>query len=171
MEQASLPKLKFQLMMEEFMAAREWTDDLEVDTEEGTVSLGTRINIGEFTGRLFIETYDEQAIVDVFFYYDFKCKQGKVDQLCRLLNDIHLRWAFGRFEVSTDGYIRWRHRVDFEGSQPSGISIERIVQPGWDGLERFADVISAVALTKQTAVEAIADFDNSLAGGEPVKPE
>ena len=143
-----------------FGGSRCWTDEYEVDSEKKTISLTATLDITpEQKGRLIIEARDELDIVDVYFYYDLKCKETKLEQMALLLNGIHVRWHFGRFEVFPDGYVRWRHRVDFEGSQPTGLSLERIVGPGWDATGKFADVIAAVALTKLSAAEALEEYD------------
>jgi hypothetical protein len=152
---------KYQKVLEDFMKAREWEDKLEVDTEAGTVSLNTGINIGDQNGRLIIRFSEARDLLDVFVYYDIKCKEAKIEEMKLLMNGIHQRWMFGRFEVFPDGFVRWFHRIDFEGSQPSGLSVQRNIQPGWDAASQFADVIASVALTKQTAEEALADYDEA----------
>jgi hypothetical protein len=78
-----------------------------------------------------------------------------------LLNQLHTRCKYGTFVAFDDGYVRWQHRVDFEGSEPTAISIQRIVGPGWNIAEQFIDPISAVALTKQSAKEALEEFDEA----------
>lgn len=159
---AGKKKLKYQVALEEFLAAREWTDELEIDMEEKKVQLATGISIGDQSGnRLFVEGYDETDFVDVFIYYGIKCKEAKLGEMSSLLNEIHRRWLFGRFVCLDDGTLRWSQRVDFEGSSPTGTSIERMVSSGWESAERFLDVIAAVALTKQSAKDAIAEYDEA----------
>jgi hypothetical protein len=153
--------LKYQSILEEFLKYKEWTDELLIDQHAKTVALATAVAIGSQSGRLIIEASDESDLVDVYFYYGINCKKNKFEQMCVLLIEIHRRWSLGRFELDDEGHIRWHHRVDFEGSNPTAVSIERIVQPGWDAMSRFAEIISSVALTKQTAAEAIEEFDAS----------
>ena len=153
-------QLKFQKVLDEFLKEREWTDEYEIDNEEQTVSLSSAINICEgHSGRLIIEASDRTDCVNVYIYYNQICKEAKLAEMAILLNGIHQRWQFGRFMVFEDGYIRWTHRVDFEGSKPTGLSLERMVTPGWSAMERFANVISAVALTKQSAADALKEYD------------
>lgn len=159
MGEGSSQKLKYQVLLEEFLAAREWKDELEIDEEAQTAVLNTGINLGELGGRLVVQGNDASDMVDAYVYYDIKCKESKIEQMAILMNGLHMRLAYGRFEVFPDGYMRWSHRVDFEGSQPSALSIERMAKPGWDIAGKFAGVISAVALTKQTASEALDDYD------------
>lgn len=160
MTKKSNSKLKYQAVLDEFLEGREWTDEYEVDLEEKSVTLVTNINLSEaHSGRLIIQASDETDYVDVHIYYNQICKESKLDEMAILLNAIHCRWGLGRFMVFDDGYIRWTHRVDFEGSQPTGLSLNRIVVSGWDSTEKFANVIAAVALTKQSAAEALKEYD------------
>lgn len=155
----------YKKILKDFLDAREWTDELEVDQATLQVSLGTGIDIGSQSGRLIIEADCKSAVIDVYIYYELKCKEAKLDQLTLLLNGIHQRWAYGRFVVFPSGQIRWQHRVDFEDASPTGNSINNIVRPGWEAVGMFADVISAVALTKQTAEEALAEYDEAMSDG------
>jgi hypothetical protein len=163
MTKKSNNKLKYQVVLDEFLKEREWTDDYVVDTEEQSVSLDSKITIGNgYSGRLIVKAWDQSDLVDVYIYYDHTCKEAKLNEMAILCNSIHQRWHFGRFMVFDDGYIRWAHRVDFEGLQPTALSLERIVQPGWDAAQKFASVIAAVALTKQSAAEALKEYDEDI---------
>ena len=155
-------KLKYQIVLDEFLAAREWTDKYEIDLHNKTVTLTTTINFsGGNSGRLIIEASDKTDCVDVFIYFNLSCKEAKINEMTALLNGIHQRWIFGHFVVFPDGIVRWSQRVDFEGSQPSGLSLERIVQPGWDAASGFSDAIAAVALTRQSASDALKEYDET----------
>ena len=112
-------KLKFQIIFEQFLKKRDWHDELDVNAEKKLVTLNTGVRAGSHSGRLIIEGNDANDVVDFYFYLEhISCKQAKLDQMVLLLNEIHERWAFGRFTVFRDrGIIRWQHRIDFEGSQ------------------------------------------------------
>lgn len=163
-------KLKFQAVLEEFLSIREWQDELNVYEEEKAVGLVTGVNIGDYSGgKLVIEAFDETELVSVFFYLPFACKDSKRGQMAILLNEINTRGnvgGYGCFQLSDDGQIRWVHKVDFEGSSPTGKSVEQIVGPGWERCGAFVDVIQSVALTKQTASEALREFDQPDESGE-----
>jgi hypothetical protein len=153
--------------MEEFLANREWDDELEVDEEAQTVKLNTGLDLNGQDGRLIVEASEKTCFVDVFIYYTgFKCKPAKLNEMAVLLNQLHTRRRYGTFVAFDDGYVRWQHRVDFEDSEPCGLSIERIVGPGWEYAKQFSDPISAVALTKQSAKEALAEFDEARSAND-----
>lgn len=171
MAKTSNSKLKYQVVLDDFLKGREWTDEYEVDIEKQSVLLNTEITICDgFSGRLIIEAKEKIDLVDVYIYYNQTCKEAKINEMAILLNGIHQRWHFGRFMVFEDGYIRWTHRVDFEGSQPTGLSLERIVQPGWEATAKFANVIAAVALTKQSATEALKEYDEDREASRNSRP-
>lgn len=156
-------KLNFQVLLEGFLADREWQDELEVDSENKSVMLRTGVNIASHSGgMLIIEASDITEMVGVFFYLPFSCKDSKVDEMKKLLNDINVRRNYGCFQCipdGDDGRIRWMQRVDFEGGSPTVKSLHQIVGPGWDTVAEWADVIAAVAITKQTAEEALEEYD------------
>lgn len=154
-------KIKYIEVMRHFLEIKEWNDEFEVNEPGAQVILQTGLNIGEQSGRLFLELNYDTDIVDVFIYYDFRCKGKYSNEIINLLNEIHLRHAFGRFELLPDGRVRWRHRVDFQGSSPTGISILVIVQPGWNCAENFVDAIVAVGMGGQTAARAIEEYDEA----------
>jgi hypothetical protein len=167
-------KLKYQIVLEEFLKAREWEDELSIDKENKKVALVTGVTIGEHSGKLIIEASDESDLVSVYFYLGFDCKKSKRTEMCILLNDFNARGGnggYGCFQLldPEDDRIRWVHRVDFEGSSPTGKSVERIVGPAWERVSAFIETICAVALTKQSAAEAIEEFD-SAASGESEAP-
>ena len=155
--------LKYKKLLADFLATRKWKDKIKVDSDK-RLAIDTGIDFGEQTGRLIITADPKIEIVDVFIYLDLnlnlKCQPKKMEQMAILMNEIHARhWQFGRFQVCSEGIIRWQFRVDFEGSSPSGLSIERIVGSGWECVSRFYNILISVALTKQTAKEALVEFD------------
>jgi len=153
--------LNYKKLLQDFLKLREWTDELEEDTENSKMTLSTGIKIGNQGGRLIIEGSDKSGLLDVYIYFDQPCKENKIDQMAILLNGIHQRWAYGRFMVFPDGYMRWQHRIDFEGCNPTGLMISNLVQAGWDITGVYADTIMSVALTKQTAKDALMEFDEA----------
>ena len=162
---------KFLQVMKEFLALREWDDELDINVESKIVSLDTGLGIGGLKGRLVIEALEDIEVIDAFIYFkDLRCKPAKKMEMAWLFQKIFRLRGFGRLELleteESGILIRWRHRVDFEGSTPSGKSVSLLFQPGWDLMGEFADCISAVALTKQTAEEAFAEWEEAQRAAE-----
>lgn len=152
----STKSLNCQKVLQEFLDAREWEDEIDVDSENNAVRLATGVDFGEHKdGRLYIEASDENSRYAVYFYLPFKCKESKFAEMCVLLNTLNNKHQYGRFELTEIGQVRWMQKVDFEGVEPNAWSIELMVGPGWDAMAYFADTFAAVALTKATAEEAI----------------
>lgn len=159
---ASPPKLRFQTLLEDYLAAEGWDDELEVDTAARSVTLGTGIGTGNLECSLIVEASDETECVAAYVYYRrVKCKESKIPEMCQLFNLIHIESGAGLFSVLPEGHIRWSHHVDFEGSTPTAVSLQRLVHPGLSAAARFVEPITAVALTRQTALEAWAEFNES----------
>lgn len=159
--------LKYEKEMQEFLSICKWDDvELKVDTENQQVIMATEITISGQDGRGRIEANSDNDIFDFYIYMlTLKCKAKKIEQMKILLTEIHDRWAIGRFEYFTiddSFHVRWRHRVIFEGCTVSGLTIQKNFQAGWDAAERFFDTLSAVALTNQSAEEAIAEYEVEL---------
>lgn len=156
--------LKYESEMNEFISIMGWNDvELNSNIETQQVVISTGVSIDGQDGRAIIEANSDNDLFDFYIYYiSIKCKSPKWEQMQWLMNEINFRFPLGRFEcfdVEGDRRIRWRQRVDFEGSKISGASIRNNFKPGWDATEMFSSVIAAVALTNQSAKDAIAEFD------------
>ena len=155
--------LKYQAILEDYLKDKGWEDELEIKQgEERTfVTLNTGVTQDGTSGRLIIECAEPPIdVVNFYFYLDVKCKPAKIDQMTILLNEINTRAEIGHFQVFRDGgYIRWKNKVDFEGSQPTGLSITQNCDPGMVSVGKYGEVITAVALTKQSAADALKEYD------------
>lgn len=157
------PELKYHSAMQEFLHGRGWeNDELKIDVVDRTVEYYATLDIGQTQGRVVVAAHEDDDLVDVYIYFGFKCKEAKRIQMAETLNGIHRRCAFGCFDMDPeDGELRWHHRVHFEGCTPTGTAVENIFGPGWSVCRRYVDVLTAVALTKQSPAEAFADFDTA----------
>lgn len=156
---------RFEKILKEFLADRDWEDELKTDKESKRVGLATSVIIGSYNGgRLFVDAYYDLEVVAVYFYLPFECSKEKRTELCLLLNDLNQRGQFGGWgglQLLDDNRIRWVHQSDFEGSSPTGTSIEQIVGPGWERVNEFVEIIRGVALTPQSAADALALWENA----------
>jgi len=149
---------KLKTVLEEFMAQREWRDELRHAAEAETTTLNTGIELSNQTGRLEVEVCEKTQFVTVHVIYSIKCKDSAYGELCKLLNEIHRRGNYGRFQC-LGNRIGWTHRVDFEGAVASAVSIERMVSPGWNLADQWADAIVDVAVLGRSADEALAALE------------
>lgn len=156
-------KIAYLEIMQNFIEYKEWDDEFTLNEEMAQITLQTELPVNGQLAKLFLELNYDNDMVDAYIYYGFRCKNNKMDEMARLLNEIHLRYALGRFEFLPDGQVRWHHRVDFEGSSPTGVSVAKIVEPGWHSVRIFFDTIAAVAMTNQTAAEVIREYDEAKA--------
>ena len=164
LKMAKKKKLKFQVVLEEFLSIRGWKDELKVDEEQQWVQLIGKVQIGDYMGgTLVIEASDKTEIVGVFFYLPFDCKDAKRSEMMFLLNELNTRGSnggYGCLQLLDDARIRWVQRVDFEGSSPSAKSIEQMVGPGWDRCAAFIEAIRSVAVTKKSASQSLEELDS-----------
>jgi hypothetical protein len=157
-------ELKYASEMREFLSIMEWGDTkVDSNVEGQQVVIATGVDIDGQSGRVIIEANSDTDIFDFYIYFtSIKCKPNKNEQMQWLMNELNKRWLFGRFQCfkTDDAFlIRWHHRIDFEGSSPTGVTVRNNFKPGWDATEFFSGVIAAVALTNQSAKDAIAEHD------------
>jgi len=154
--------LKYEDTMKDFMEFREWNDELILDEEDGKVVLSTGVNIKKQSGGAIIEARNDDIFEFYFYYSNFTVKESNLDQMEILLSTISRKLMIGCLEVVgdvDDRRVRWRHRVDFEGASPTGVTVSRNFQPGWSTLESYINPIVAVALTKQSAADALSEHE------------
>lgn len=156
---------KHEVAMQTFLAEMEWTDDkLQYDVEHEFVCLNTSIAINGNNHQLIVESCDND-IIDVYVYLRYlSVKLCKDDQMHILLSKLNSRLRVGAFQFvrGTDWhFIRWHHATDFEGSNPTGTTIRHQVITGLQTVEDHTDPIAAVALTNQTAEQALDEFQQS----------
>ena len=111
---ASPPKLRFHTLLEYYLAAEGWDDELEVDAEARSVTLNTGIGTGNLEFSLIIEASDQTECVDAYVYYRrVKCKESRLSEMCQLFNLIHIesrafffRTTGGAYPLVTPGRLR-----------------------------------------------------------------
>jgi len=162
-------KFKYEKVLKEFLDVREWEDELNKDVENGEISLNTNIKYSNGQDiRLIIEG-NNNGLLKVFRYFDsFLCKKEKIPEMLLLLNCLHMRSGiFGTFNLinltdsSNNGKIRWLYQADFEGIDITLDTLHLIFFPANEIVEKYGELISAVALTKQSASDALKEFDEA----------
>jgi len=93
---------------------------------------------------------------------------NKLHECSILFNHINNSTIWGAIACDDEnGTIRWRHSVDFEGTDPSAAAIENAFRVGGNIFSKWFDEITSVALTKTTAQEVI-DHRNAIPEPEGV---
>jgi hypothetical protein len=157
----SLPDLAidFKKTLQEFLECREWDDEIEFNESSEEWFISTAVGIGEQSARLIVEGRDSTGIVGIYLYFHTKCKEAKADEMAKLLNWVNYSSFMGNFECLPDGSIRWKLKMDCENIVLTGVGLSQNVQHGWDVAEKYADAIMAVAFTKTSADEIIAEHE------------
>lgn len=161
--------LKYEETLKQFLELREWNDELIVDDENKKVILSTGVGIEGQSGRAIIEAQDDDIIRFYFYYMNFRVKESSVEQMNILLSMLNSRIFIGCLTLvgpPQERMVRWEHVVDFEGATLTGMTIQRNFQPGWHTLENCMNPVSAVALTSQTAIDALREHDAEVAKAE-----
>lgn len=148
-----------QTLLQSWLDDRDWKEDLEVDHENQSALYTTTVNAGELAFMLYVEAHDKSQFVTAFFYHPVKVKPQKRNEMCELLNTLNTRILMGSFTLLDNSVVRYVHCVDFEGSSPTSLSVEGLVRPGWGFCEQFGELIATVAITKQSAKEALEEFN------------
>ena len=156
---------KYEAAMQTFLTEMEWTDDtLDYDFENDFVYLNTQISINGNTHQLIVDSR-ENDLIDVYVYLrHLSVRPSKDEEMHILLSKINSRLRIGAFQFIREAdwhYIRWHHATDFEGSNPVGTTIRHQVITGIQTVEDHADPIAAVALTNQTADQALEEVHQS----------
>lgn len=151
--------MDFKNLLQDFLSLREWEDKIEFNEGSEEWYVNTGVSIGEHSGRLIVEGCDSSGILGIYFYFLTKCKDGKIDEMTKLLNWTNCHCFMGNFECLSDASIRWRLKFDCENAALTGFALSQNIQHGWDVAGTYADAIMAVAFTKASAEDAIAEFN------------
>jgi flagellar hook protein FlgE len=99
----------------------------------------------------------------------YELNLSKLTDCAILFNHINACNKWGAIACTdTKGTIRWRHSIDFEGTDPSIASIDNAFNVGSNLFEHWFEEITSVALTQTTAKELI---DQIATQSEPEQNE
>ena len=167
--------LKYEKEMQEFISLMQWEDKLDVDAKNEMVRLSTGLEIENQHLKLIIEANSNNDIFDIRIYFAaLPVKPKKIEQMKLLIADINSRVMLGKFShFDDDGSITiyWRQLIDFEGAGLSALTIKNNFQPGWNMSEMYSSAFASVALTNQSAEDAMAEFDEEQKNKQPADEE
>jgi hypothetical protein len=134
----------------------DWDDKISLDEENQTSSLAFTYSIKDQSFKVWIETDEAHDYFKIYIYAPFNALPKKLTECAVLFNHINTISYRGALSlVDEKGSIRWRHVIDFEGTDPSVATIHNAFNGGADLLENWFDEITEVALTKTTAQQII----------------
>lgn len=150
--------MDFKNLLSEFLALREWEDEIKFNTATNEWYVTTNIGVKNQPFRLIIEGSNETQILGVFIYFNVSFIDTQSSDMSELISWLNPRIILGHFENLDNGGIRWVHKLDCEGTtiNPQTLSIN--VQHGWDCVDEFSNTIISVALGQCGAREAIDHF-------------
>ncbi len=148
--------MKLAEKVQEWLSHLEWDDEITLDEENQTSSLSFYYSIKNQSFKVWVETDEKRDVLKVYFYTPFNALANKLNDCATLFNYINARSNWGAIACTdTEGTIRWRHSIDFEGTDPSIATIDNAFNVGSNLFEHWFDEITTVALTKTTAKEII----------------
>ncbi len=157
--------MKLAAKVQEWLTQNEWNDKISYDDENQTSSVSFIYIINKQPFKVWVETDENKDMISVYVYAPFNALPNKRHDCSMLFNHINNNTVWGSIACDDEnGSIRWRHSVDFEGSDPSAAAIENAFRVGGNIFSKWFGEITSVALTKTTAQEVI---DHSHAIPEP----
>ena len=153
-----------------------WDDENEVHADRTVSSVATSITISDQSFRLYLEVFESDERLFVYFYSTYNVPRQRVEVALRIINRINLRLAFGRLAFQDDGEgrpIQFKVSVDVEGSALSPVQVNTLVGLGVVTFRNYGNVLAAACLTKRTVDDLWADFlvdeeDRDPSSGCPV---
>lgn len=144
-------------IVERYVRAQEWTDELSVDHPARRSTLATRLIADSQSYSLYIETDEEQEVMSVFIYTPFAVPADRISEMARLINLINNKLVLGRLASADDGEsnsVQFRASVDFTASHCSREQIEIMVNQGMWSLRHYEKALAAVSFADLSALEA-----------------
>ena len=148
--------MKLAEKVQEWLNHLDWNDEIILDKENQKSSVSFYYSIKNQSFKVWVETDEKRDVLKVYFYTPFNALANKLNDCATLFNYINARSNWGAIACTdTEGTIRWRHSIDFEGTDPSITTIDNAFNVGSNLFEHWFDEITSVALTKTTAKEII----------------
>ena len=145
----------------EYMSHEEWNDTIRVSDDRSASTVETILGIEGQGYRLFLESNEAGEVFTVYMYSPFTVPANRIDATVKLLNRINrTRLRLGKLTVLDNGEsspIQFTYSIDVEGGSLSPNQIGTVVGICFS-LSRFHQLLSAVALTKQSADKLWEDF-------------
>ena len=148
--------MKLAKKVQDWLTDQEWDDEITLDDENQTSSVSFFFTIKNQSFKVWLETDEKRDMLKVYFYAPFYALSTKLTDCSILFNHINTCSNWGSITCKDEkGAIRWRHSIDFEGTDPSIAMIDNAFHVGANLFEHWFEEITSVALTQTTAKEII----------------
>lgn len=146
---------------QQFLTEREWSYELARKDNTQKHNFRTHVTINRQTYSVFIDTDEDQEVVEVYLYSPFSLDSKRVHELAVILNRINMRLVLGRFATDDDddsNPIQWKAAIDVEGGSLSVDQLSTMVSAGCGSFRQHAELLSVVGFTKCSVDEAWDEF-------------
>ena len=109
--------MKLAAKVQEWITLNEWNDKISYDDENQTSSVSFIYIINKQPFKVWVETDENKDMISVYVYAPFNALPNKRHDCSMLFNHINNNTIWGAIACDDEnGSIRWRHSVDFEGT-------------------------------------------------------
>lgn len=147
-------------VVEDFAKEREFEQVL-YDREGFSVTLVDSLDLVATQGQMIVELDADERVLDTFIHYDLECKDAVRREVIELIHEIHQRWSFGRFELLSNGGLRWCYRLDTVGLEISVDALKQITGTGYYAASMFSLAIDEIVNQGRATEDVMRDFDEA----------
>lgn len=135
-----------------WMDSKEWDDEIEISDDRTSSTVATRFSINDQGYPLYLETREKAEIFAVYLYTPFKVPVPRIRDMAVIVNRINDAIGLGRLSVADKGEaaeVRYIGKIDVEGGTLAPQQVGTLVDASVNIMSQHAELLAAVALTKQ----------------------
>ena len=162
MEEETFEGMPLTLAVKAFMDGEEWGDEIKVNEDRTTATVATSMTVDDQPYQLFIEVFEPDERIFVFFYSPYRVPIGRLDVMARILLRVNYRLALGRlacFDPSEEAKpLQWKCGFDVEGSTLSPIQVKNLISVGVGTWRTYGSLLAMAALSNRNLDDLWAEF-------------
>lgn len=161
-------------VLKQWMTEMEWGDEIEVNDDRNYGRVRTEYSIDNQDHRLFLEVDEKREWFSVFLYGPVNVPPPRRAIVADILNRVNLSLGIGRIACPLSDNpmpVQFLARIDVEGSTFTPNQIHNMLKPALGTYEEYGDLLTAAALTKQTADQLWENFLAEQAAKEAAENE
>jgi len=151
MAKEDLEGMPLAAVVQAWMDAEEWEDDLQISEDRSTSRVATQFGVDGQAYNLFIDTSEGDNVVEVYLYSPYKVPPARMEAVSRVLNRIHTRLNFGRLCCADDedsNSVVFTDKVYVGDSKLSEAQITNMIRAATGTFASWGSLLAAVAMTK-----------------------